>query len=84
MNIPLTIKRSKASWIGHVLLRNCLLKHAIEGKIEGSKEVKGRRGIRRTPLLGDLEGTRGFLKLKEEAPDRTVWRTGFETGNGAV
>ena len=40
MNIPLTIKRSKANWIGHVFLRNCLLKHAIEGKIEGNKEVR--------------------------------------------
>jgi hypothetical protein len=26
----LTIKRSKANWIGHILRRNCLLKHIIE------------------------------------------------------
>jgi hypothetical protein len=30
-----TIKRRKANWIGHILRRNCLLKHVIEGKIEG-------------------------------------------------
>jgi hypothetical protein len=25
----------KANWIGHILRRNCLLKHVIEGKLEG-------------------------------------------------
>jgi hypothetical protein len=29
-----TVKRRKANWIGHILHRNCLLKHVIEGKIE--------------------------------------------------
>jgi ppGpp synthetase/RelA/SpoT-type nucleotidyltranferase len=29
------IKRRKANWIGHILRRNCLLKHVIEGKLEG-------------------------------------------------
>jgi hypothetical protein len=28
------IKRRKANWIGHILRRNCLLKHVIEGKLE--------------------------------------------------
>jgi hypothetical protein len=28
-----TIKRRKANWIGHILHRNCLLKHVIEGKM---------------------------------------------------
>ena len=36
-NIIQTVKRRKANWIGHILRRNCLLKHVIEGKIEGSK-----------------------------------------------
>jgi hypothetical protein len=30
-----TIKRIKANWIDHILRRNCLLKHVIEGKKEG-------------------------------------------------
>jgi hypothetical protein len=38
-----TIKRRKAKWIGHILRRNCLLKHVIEGKIERRIEMKVRR-----------------------------------------
>jgi len=30
-----TIKRKKVKCIGHILLRNCLLKHVTEGKMEG-------------------------------------------------
>jgi hypothetical protein len=30
-NIVHTINRRKANWIGHILRRNCLLKHVIEG-----------------------------------------------------
>jgi hypothetical protein len=37
-----TIKRRKANWTGHILCRNCLLKHIIEGKIEGRIEMMGR------------------------------------------
>jgi len=41
----------KANWIGHIFRRNCLLKHVIEGKIEGSIEVAGGQGIRCKQLL---------------------------------
>jgi hypothetical protein len=44
----------KANWIGHNLRRNCLLKHVIEGKLEGRIEMTGRRGRRRKQLLDDL------------------------------
>jgi hypothetical protein len=30
-----TRKGRNDNWIGHILRRNCLLKHVIEGKIEG-------------------------------------------------
>jgi len=30
-------KKGKAIWICHILRRNCLLKHAIGGEIEGIK-----------------------------------------------
>jgi hypothetical protein len=42
-NIVHTIKRRKANWIGHILRRNCLLKHVIEEKTEGRIEMTGRR-----------------------------------------
>jgi hypothetical protein len=54
-NIVHTIKRRKANWIGHILRRNCLLKHVIEGKLEGRIEVRRRRGRRRKDLLDDLK-----------------------------
>jgi hypothetical protein len=42
-NVMRTIKRRKANWIGHILRRNGLLKHVVEGKIEGRLAVTGRR-----------------------------------------
>jgi hypothetical protein len=79
-NIVHTIKRRKANWIGHILRRNCLLKHVIEGKIEGRIEMTGRRGRRHKQLLYDRKNTRGYFKLKEEALDRPVWRTSCRSG----
>jgi hypothetical protein len=43
----------------------------IEGKIKGT----GRRIRRHKQLLDDLKETRVYWKLKEEALDRTMWRT---------
>ena len=36
-NILHEIRKRKANWIGHILLRNCLLKQVIEGKIKGKE-----------------------------------------------
>jgi hypothetical protein len=79
-NILHTIKRRKANWIGHILRRNCLLKRLIEGKLGGRIEMAGRRGRRRKQLLDDLREKRRYWKLKEEALDRTLWRTRFGRG----
>jgi uncharacterized protein YtpQ (UPF0354 family) len=79
-NIIHTVKRRKANWIGHILCRNCLLKQVIEGKVEGRMEVTERRGRRRMQILGDVKEEKGYWKLKEEAVDHTVWRTGFGRG----
>jgi len=62
--------------------RNCPLKHLIEGKIEGRIEMAVRRGRSRKQLLDDLKEKRGFWTLKEEALDRTVWRTRLGGGCG--
>jgi len=37
-NILHTIKRSKFNRIGHILRRNCLLKHTVEGKIRKDRD----------------------------------------------
>jgi hypothetical protein len=57
-NIVHTIKRRKANWIGHILRRNCQLKHVIAGKIQGRIGVTRRRGRGRKQLLDDLYGKR--------------------------
>jgi hypothetical protein len=85
--VPLTVKKQrnilheinkwKDNWIGHILRRNCLLRQVIEGKIKGAKEVAGRRGGRRRKLLDDLNERRGYLYLKKEALDRTMWKARF-------
>jgi len=46
--------------------------------------VKGIQGRRRKELLDDLEVKRGYCKLKEEALERTLWRTAFGRGYGQV
>jgi hypothetical protein len=45
-----TIKRTQASWIGHMLRRNWRLKSVIEGKIEGRIEVTQIQERRRKQL----------------------------------
>jgi hypothetical protein len=66
-----TIQRRKTNWIGHILHRNCVLKHVIEGKLEGRIEMTGRQG-RRCKQLPDDKKTRGYYKLQQEALDRTL------------
>jgi hypothetical protein len=83
-NILHTIKRRNANGIGHILRRNCLLKHVIEGKLERKTEMTGRRGRRRKQLLDNLKEKRRYWKLKEEALDRTLWRSRFGRGYGRV
>jgi hypothetical protein len=46
--------------------------------------MTGRRGRTRKQLLDDLEENREYCNLKEEALDRTLWRTRFGRGYGPV
>jgi hypothetical protein len=84
LNILHQIRKRKGNWIGHILLRNCLLKQVIDGKIKGEIEVNRRRGRRRKKLLDDLKDRRGYCHLKEEALDRAMWRNRFGRGFGPV
>jgi hypothetical protein len=83
-NILHEIRKRKANWIGHILRRNCLLKHVIKGKIKGEMEVTRRRGRRDKKLLDDVNDRRGYSDLKEEALNRTMWRNRFGGGFGPV
>jgi hypothetical protein len=78
------ISKRKATWIGHILRRNCLLQQIIEGKIKEEIEVTERRGRRRRKLLDGLKERRGYSQLKAEALDRTLWRARFGRGFGPV
>ena len=83
-NILHEISKRKAKWIDHILRRNCLLQHVIEGKIKGGIEVTGRRGRIRRKLLDDHKERRGYSHLKEEALGRTMWGACSERGFGPV
>jgi hypothetical protein len=83
-NILHEIRKRKASWIGHILRRNCPLQRVIEGKIKGGIEVTGGRGRKRRQLLDDFKERRGYSHLKEEALDRTMWKARFGRGLGPV
>jgi hypothetical protein len=74
------ISRTNSVRTGHILRRNCLLKHAFDEKIER----KERQGRRCKQLLDDLMETRRYRKLKEKALDRTLWRTRFGSVYGRV
>jgi hypothetical protein len=67
-----TLHRRKTNCTGHILHRNCLLKHIVEGKIEGRIEMMGRQGICCKQLLDDLKEKRFYWKMKEEALDCTL------------
>ena len=58
----------------HILRRDCLLEHVIEGKVEERLEVTGRRErrLRLKQLLDDLTER---WKLKEKALECTLRRT---------
>jgi hypothetical protein len=60
-NILCTIKWRKVNSFGHILGKNCLLKHVIEGMIEGN----GRQGRKCKQLLDDLEDKGIYWNMNE-------------------
>ena len=57
-NTPHAIKTRKATWICHIVRSNSLLKHIIEGKIEGGMKVKEKQRRKYKQLLDDLKEKR--------------------------
>jgi hypothetical protein len=77
-------KKIKPNRIGHILRRNCLLKHITEEKLEGKIAVTVRRGRSRKQLLDNLKDSIGYWKLKEEALDCTLCKIRLGRGYGPV
>ena len=65
-NILHALKRRKTNFIGHILRRNCLLKHVVEGKIGGGIKVTERQGRRRKQLCYNLKETTGCWNWKRK------------------
>ena len=83
-NVVHTIKRMKSDWVGHILHRNCLLKHVIEGKLEERTKATGRRRRRRKQILDYLKERTEHCKSKEEALDDSLCRNHCLRGYGPV
>jgi hypothetical protein len=56
-----TLKRRKSDWTGHILRRNCLLKDAPEGKLEGRI-----RSDKKTNEEGDVSSYWMALRKRED------------------
>jgi len=67
-NILHEISKRKANWIGHILLRNCLLQRVIKGKIKGGN------------VLGKKNRSREYSKGNKTVP-RKVAKTNTEDGH---
>jgi hypothetical protein len=76
-NILHEIRKRKANWIRHILVRNCILQRVTEGKKQGVIDVTGRQGKRDRKVLDDIKERREYYYLKEESLDRTMWRARF-------
>jgi len=80
MNVLHTLQIRNASWIGHILHRNCLLTDIADRKRGRRVEVTEVWGRRRKQLLNDVKEKRGYFKFKVQALDLILWRTRFARG----
>jgi hypothetical protein len=65
-------------YIEYILRRNYLLKHVVEGNIQGT----GRLRRRRKQLQDNFKKTIRYWNLKQEALDRNIWESRFGRGYG--
>ena len=64
------IKKRKMNWLGHWLRRNCLLKDALEGIVNG-KKVRGRS---RYQMIKNILISGMYADTKRKAEKRVDWR----------
>lgn len=64
-----TVVKRKKNWIGHIVRGDGLLKHVLEGRMEGKRP----RGRPRMGMIDDLkEGS--YVSMKRRAEERESWR----------
>ena len=68
--IMLELMKRKRNWLGHWLRRNCLLKDALEGMVNG-KKVRGRR---RYQMIDNIMINGQYEDTKRKAGKRVEWR----------
>ena len=64
------IRKRKRNWLGPWLRRNCLLKDALEGMVNG-KKVRGRR---RYQMIDNIVINELYEDAKRKAEKRVEWR----------
>ena len=64
------IRKRKINWLGHWLRRNCLLKDALEGMVNG-KKVRGRR---RYQMIDNIMINGLYEDTKRKGEKRVEWR----------
>ena len=64
------IRKRRRNWLGHWLRRNCLLKDALEGMVNG-KKVRGRR---RHQMIDNIMIKGQYEDTKRKAEKRVEWR----------
>ena len=65
-----TDKGEEINWLGHWLRRNCLLKDALEGMVNG-KKIRGRR---RYQMIDNIMINGLYEDTKRKAEKRVEWR----------
>ena len=64
------IRKRKRNWLCHWLIRNCLLKDALEGMVKGQKV----RGGRRYQMIDNIMINGLYEDTKGKAEKRVKWR----------
>ena len=64
------IRKRKINWLGHWLRRNCLLKDALQGMVNG-KKIRGRR---RYQMIDNIMINGLCEDTKRKAEKRVEWR----------
>ena len=64
------LKKMERNWLSHWLRRNCLLKDALEGLVNG-KKVYGRR---RYQIIDSIMINGLYVDTKRKAENRVEWR----------